>query len=104
MSFYKNINNDLTIFASVLRKLYINRMITEDKYISVCKQIIKIIKAQNHEEMTKSYENVKRIYNTHSWWSMYYFMKNHIDTKKKNKGIIEKSNIRRLTRLHVMSC
>jgi hypothetical protein len=103
MPFCKNINNDLTIFASILRKLYINRMITEDKYISVCKHIIKIIKAKNHEEMIKAYENVKRIYNTHSWWSMYYFMKNHIDMKK-NKGIMKKSNIRRLTRLHVMSC
>lgn len=105
MPFDQKINEDVTIFASIVRKLYNNKVITENKYRIVCKCIIQIIQAKNDEDMYTAYDNVKKIYKIHSWWSMYHFMKKNLippPKKSSRNRLIRNPNTR--SRLGVMTC
>lgn len=101
-SINENVIDDVSVFASVVSKLYKNNLITQEMYKHICKKIVNLIHSSDQVELDMLYNDLKDDYNKYSWWSLHKLF----NTKKvssKKKRITKISGKFRRSPLSVMS-
>ena len=83
-SINENIIDDVSVFASIVSKLYKNNLITQEMYKHICKKIVNLIHSSDQVELDMLYNDLKDDYNNYAWWSLHkLFNTKKVSSKKK---------------------
>tara|TARA_X000000368_G_C22409649_1_gene441285 strand:+ start:115 stop:432 length:318 start_codon:yes stop_codon:yes gene_type:complete len=80
-----NVISDISVFASVVSKLYKNNLITQEIYTHICKKIVDIIKSSDQVEFDILYNDLKDYYSKYSWWSLHKLFNTKKRSSKKKR-------------------